>query len=224
MLTMDATATTGEPMKARTPLLALLALGALLALAPATQAATPFTAGTGSGHDLAVGSDGTGHVVWLQDESRRTGSHYCRVPAGGSACDSESTLPDLPGPTLAANATGDAQVFTPAPNKVVILASCIQCADGGHLRPHLSASSRPTTEWTSAPRSRSGTLELNGQAAFVNSAQRVARGRGRRRSRRRTRRSDAPDTAGASLATGGLFVYSPSVVYNEAVRPRPCMR
>ena len=127
---MDATATTGELMKARTPLLALLALGALLALAPATQAATPFTAGTGDGHDLAVGSDGTGHVVWRQDESPADRLHYCRVPAGGSACDGESTVLDFGGPT-SANAVGDAQVFTPVANRVVILASCWACGAGG---------------------------------------------------------------------------------------------
>jgi hypothetical protein len=56
-------------MRARTPLLALTITAALLALAPAATAATPFTAGAGSGQDLAVGSDGTGHVVWVTDEA-----------------------------------------------------------------------------------------------------------------------------------------------------------
>ena len=91
-------------MKARTPLLALLALGALLALAPATQAATPFTAGTGNGHDLAVGSDGTGHVVWNSDEAAdRAGllPHTGR----GTACDSESTFLSFP---TVANASSSA--------------------------------------------------------------------------------------------------------------------
>ena len=124
-------------MKARRPLLALLALGALLALAPATQAATPFTAGAGNGHDLAVGSDGTGHVVWNTDEAGdRVG--YCRIPAGGTACDSESTFLNYPAPSSSASASGDqAQVFTPAPNKVVILASCIQCPTGDVSPQHL---------------------------------------------------------------------------------------
>ena len=118
-------------MRTRTPLLAALAIGALMALAPASQAATPFTAGTGSGHDLAVGSDGTGHVVWLQDESPGDQLHYCRVPAAGSACDAESTALPFAGPTLTANAVGDAQVFTPLANRVVILASCWSCGSGG---------------------------------------------------------------------------------------------
>jgi hypothetical protein len=64
---MDAIATTGERMRARTLLLALTIAGALLALAPMSDAATPFTAGVGHGHDVAVAGDGTGHVVWLQD-------------------------------------------------------------------------------------------------------------------------------------------------------------
>src|SRR5215210_8478630 len=105
-----------------------LAAGLLLALAPAADAATPFTAGTGHGHDLAVGSDGTGHVVWLQDEGGDR-VHYCRVPAGGSACDTESGAFNFPG-LLDHHATGDAQVFTPAVNKVVILASCWYCVTG----------------------------------------------------------------------------------------------
>jgi hypothetical protein len=56
-------------MRTGTPLLALTAIAALLALAPAANAATPFTAGTGSGADVAVGSDGTGHVVWVTNEA-----------------------------------------------------------------------------------------------------------------------------------------------------------
>ena len=156
-------------MKARTPLLALLAIGALLALAPATQAATPFTAGTGNGHDLAVGSDGTGHVVWNTDEAGdRVG--YCRIPAGGTACDAESTFLNYPAPSTSASASGDhAQVFTPAPNKVVILASCIQCPTGD--------SSNNTYRFVStnngadfAPPVQVGDLELNGQSAFINTS------------------------------------------------------
>jgi hypothetical protein len=153
-------------MKARTPLLALLALGALLALAPATQAATPFTAGNGNGHDLAVGSDGTGHVVWNTDEGAdRVG--YCRIPAGGTACDSESTF--LPFPTVEpASSSGDhAQVFTPAPDKVVILASCTQCPGTGD-RTYRFISTDNGASFPSAG-VEVGSLDLNGQSAFINS-------------------------------------------------------
>jgi hypothetical protein len=86
-----------------------------LALAPAAHAATPFTAGTGSGQDVAVGSDGTAHVVWVTEEAdNRIG--YCRIPAGGTGCDSESTFLDFPGAT-SDSPSPHAQVFTPADNK-----------------------------------------------------------------------------------------------------------
>jgi hypothetical protein len=51
-------------MRTRTIVLALTSAAALMALAPGANAATPFTAGTGNGQDVAVGSDATGHVVW----------------------------------------------------------------------------------------------------------------------------------------------------------------
>ena len=144
-------------------------VGALLALAPAAQAATPFTAGAGSGHDLAVGSDGTGHVVWNIDEAEdRVG--YCRVPAGGTACDSESTVLTFPGPSPSASSSGDqAQVFTPAPNKVVILASCIQCPTGDSSNNTYRFISTNNGADFAAP-VQVGDLELNGQSAFINTS------------------------------------------------------
>ncbi len=151
-------------MKARTPLLSLLALGALLALAPATQAATPFTAGTGGGHDLAVGSDGTGHLVWVTEEADdRIG--YCRIPAGGSACDSESTFLNFPGAT-SSSPSPHAQVFTPAVGKVVILAACTQCT----LSPQRTFRFISTNNGVSFDAGTEvGNLQLNGQASYVNS-------------------------------------------------------
>ena len=153
-------------MKARNPLLALLALGALLALAPAAQAATPFTAGTGNGHDLAVGSDGTGHLVWITDEAAdRVG--YCRIPPGGTACDSESTFLTFPDTCPSASSSGDhAQVFTPAPGEVVILASCIQCPTGDSSnKTYRFTSISNGAVWSAAV--HVGSLELNGQCAFI---------------------------------------------------------
>jgi hypothetical protein len=139
-------------------------IGALMALAPAAQAATPFTAGAGSGHDLAVGSDGTGHVVWLTDEAAdRIG--YCRVPAGGTACDSESTFLSFPAAPTASSAGDHAQVFTPAANKVVILASCNACGGTGD-RSYRFISTNNGVDFSAAV--EVGSLELNGQAAFIN--------------------------------------------------------
>jgi hypothetical protein len=190
--------------------------GAVLALAPAAGAATPFTAGVGHGHDLAVGSDGTGHVVWLQEEDPADSLHYCRVPAGGSACDSESTALPFPGPTFTANATGDAQVFTPAANKVVILASCWACGPGGITdRTYRWISTNNGVDFV-GPVEIGRNLILNGQAGYINTGDMMLGTEGID-----FQATDAaaptPDTATAALATGGLFVYTPSVVYNETV-------
>jgi hypothetical protein len=113
---------------------AVLATAAIMALASAAPAlgATPFNAGIGTGHDLAVGSDGTGHVVWIRDDGVEDEVPYCRVPAGGSACDGESTILEFPeaGPPVP-DSFGTAHVFAPAPSKVVVVASCTQCGTGG---------------------------------------------------------------------------------------------
>jgi hypothetical protein len=205
-------------MRTRTPLLAVTIIGALLALAPAATAATPFTAGTGFGHDLAVGSDGTGHVVWAQDEDPTDRVHYCRVPGGGAACDAESTILTFPGPDVTANVTSgsDAQVFTPAPGKVVILASCWSCGAG--------AGADQTFRWVStdnganfgAPVEIGRNLFLNGQAAYVDALSLSLAPEGVD-FQATDPAAPNPDTLTAVLATGGLFVYSPSVVYNEAL-------
>jgi hypothetical protein len=216
---MNATATTGEPMNARTPLLALLALGALLALAPATQAATPFTAGVGDGHGLATGSDGTGHVVWRQDESPGDRVHYCRVPPGGSACDAESTVLPFGGVATTAIAVGDVQVFTPVANRVVILASCWACG------PAMPGTTDRTFRWVSTdnganfgvPVEVGNNLVLNGQAAYVDSLGLSLGVEGGPFQATDPAVAPNPETATPTLATGGLFVYSPAVVYSETL-------
>lgn len=89
---------------------ALATTTAALALSAAPSlAATPFTAGTGSGWDLAVGGDGTGHAVMLTDEPGDR-VRYCRVPAAGTGCDAESDYFSFPNGATA-NAGDDAQVF-----------------------------------------------------------------------------------------------------------------
>jgi hypothetical protein len=149
-------------MRTRLPLLAVTATIALLALAPAAQAATPFTAGTGAGQDLAVGSDGTAHVVWVTEEAdNRIG--YCRIPAGGTACDSESTFLDFPG-AASDSPSPHAQVFTPADNKVVILASCHTCPDLP-TRTFRYISLNNGVSFPSAG-TEVGNLQLNGQASW----------------------------------------------------------
>ena len=144
------------------------ALAALACAVPA-GAATPFNAGVGSGWDLAVDSAGTGHAVWVTDE---TGDRvqYCRVPAGGTACDAESDYLSFPSGTNA-NVSDDAQVFTPAPNKVVIAASCYVCG------PVVGATDY-TYRWVStnggvsfaAPFLVGDDMQLNGQAGWIDSS------------------------------------------------------
>jgi hypothetical protein len=110
---------------------AAVAIVAALAYAAPALGATPFTAGTGTGHDLAVGSDGFGHAVWIQNDGTEDDVAYCRVPPGATACDGESTVLEF-ADTTAANpdSFGTAQVLTPAPGKVVVVASCTQCGAG----------------------------------------------------------------------------------------------
>ena len=108
--------------------LATAAAAALASAAPALGA-TPFTAGTGSGHDLAVSPDGTGHVVWVDDTGVAEVIRYCRVPAGGSACDAESGPLSAPPGSPSADFSGNAHVFALGTN-VVVLASCTQCPTG----------------------------------------------------------------------------------------------
>jgi len=103
----------------------LLIAAACLALPATAQAATPFTAGVGSEPTVAVGADGSGHVAWETDaEPVQVG--YCRLSAGTSACNHAQLL-SFPGSAYSA---GRAQVFTPAPNKVVIVAGCWNCPSG----------------------------------------------------------------------------------------------
>ena len=102
----------------------LLIAAACLVLPATAQAASPFTAGTGSEPTVAVGSDGSGHVAWETDEEPVVVG-YCRLSPGASACNHTQVL-SFPG---SAHAAGRAQVFTPAANKVVIVAGCWNCPE-----------------------------------------------------------------------------------------------
>ena len=141
-----------------------------LALAPAAHAAIPFTAGVGYGHDLAVGDDGTGHVVWYSDGGAADRVHYCRVPAGGAGCDPAPKTLDFPGPALSANTFGSAtQVFVTAPNTVIILGSCISCGPGSG-----DPAGRSTFRWFSTDNGVTftgptlvGDQAINGQAGYL---------------------------------------------------------
>ncbi|MDQ5832551.1 MAG: hypothetical protein M3550_05765 [Actinomycetota bacterium] len=185
---------------------ALATMTAALALSAAPSlAATPFTAGTGSGWDLAVGSDGTGHAVMLTDEPGDR-VRYCRVPAGGTGCDGESDYFSFPN-GAAANAGDDAQVFTPTPNKVVILASCYVCGSPAD-------STNRTYRWISTNNGVSfgaafevGDITIDGEAAYLNTGD---IGLGVEGSSFQALDASAP-TAEVDLGGGFPFVYSASV-------------
>src|SRR5687768_8047398 len=109
----------------RGPIIVAVALAAVIAV-PHAHAATPFTAGTGDDPSLAVGPDGSGHVVWTtRGVDDRVG--YCRVRPEGEACERTEELA-FGGP--AALLMTAPAVFTPAPNKVVIASSCANCDAG----------------------------------------------------------------------------------------------
>jgi hypothetical protein len=149
-----------------------------------------------------VGSDGMGHAVWLTDEAGDR-VQYCRVPAGGSGCDGESTLLSFPSGG-AANAGEDAQVFTPAAGKVVILASCWNCGAGGVADRVWRWISTNNGVDFGAP-TEVGDLQLNGQAAYLNTGDIGLTTEGTL--------FQATPTSAMPLDLGGtgLFVYSPSV-------------
>jgi hypothetical protein len=177
--------------------LAVLALGAMAGPAPA---ATPFTAGTGGNPSVAVGSDGSGHVVWATPNPTQVG--YCRASAGAAACNRSLLLP-FPGATNA-QTTGRPVVFTPAANKVVIVAGCWNC--GGLDR---------TYKWTStnngesfpAPQLIGTGIETAGSGAWIEDANLFVGVSGSRVKAAITNGAD-----GLQYATGGVFSYGPEVV------------
>jgi hypothetical protein len=90
---------------------------------------------------------------------------YCRVPAGGTACDVSSFL-SFPAAPAASSPSPHAQVFTPAPNKVVILAACTNCT-GIAQRTYRFVSTDNGATFPSV--TQVGNLALNGQADYRDS-------------------------------------------------------
>lgn len=183
--------------------LVLAAATALVAAAPA-HAATPFTAGSGAAPGVAVGADGTGHVVWAT-EGGDENIGYCRVSAGAGSCNRTAVL-DF-GAT-AASTTGRPRVFTPAPNRVVVLGGCTQCPAGdtaNYVVRWVSTNNgdsfgAPTVYGSGPQMGGSGTwlddlgIYVNATGARVKAMAGVAGG------------------DGVAYATGGLYAYDPEVV------------
>jgi hypothetical protein len=183
------------------PVRFLLAAVILLTLPAAAKAATPFTAGSGGAPSVAVGSDGTGHVVWITD-STNDQVGYCRISAGAEACNRTELLNF--GASTEAHDAGRAQVFTPAPNRVVVVGGCWNCPDQSKDR---------TYRWISNDNGESfdvGTeigdefategfgVWLDDLGIFVGASERLAK-------------AAAPDGVGVEYAPDGLFVYGPEI-------------
>jgi hypothetical protein len=192
---------------------AALAAAAVMALASAAPAlgATPFSAGIGTGHDLAVGSDGTGHVVWIRDDGTEDEVPYCRVPAGGSACDGESTVLEFPETGAPVpDSFGTAHVFAPAPSKVVVVASCTQCGSGGITdRTYRWTSTDNGVTFTDPAVEIGNDLMVAGQSGYLNAGDVFLGVEGGL-----FMGMDFPgiENADFSLGGGGGFVYNPAVV------------
>jgi hypothetical protein len=186
---------------ARTLAVLVTALTAALACAAPALGATPFTAATsGTGHDLAVGGDGRGHVAWRTDAADDTVT-YCRVAAGGSACELTRSL-NFPG--TGSIALGQVQVFAPEANTVVIFAGCTQC----------TGTSERTFRWTSADNGSSfggavevGDMRFGGEGSYIGGGNMLGVNGAL---------FQAMSTTVAPLNLGGGAVFSPSTVRGGA--------
>jgi hypothetical protein len=176
---------------------------ACLAMPACAQAGTPFTAGSGANPDIAVGSDGTGHVVWETDAAN-TQVGYCRVSSEATACNRGEIL-SFPGSTEAQSA-GKARVFAPAPEKVVIVAGCWECPTGTQDRIYRWISTNNGSSF-GAPVEIGTGPETNGDGAWLDEAGIYVGASGSN-----VKAALLDGEFGVQFATGGLFVYGPQVV------------
>jgi hypothetical protein len=100
-------------------------LAASTAVAAGTAGAAVFTVSAGENPGLAIGTDGTGYVVWNDANPAGAATHFCKVPRGATAClpGSQKTFatPAEPGQEL--TDTSGPRVFVDSlnPNRVEIL-------------------------------------------------------------------------------------------------------
>ncbi len=181
----------------------LLIATACLALPAGAQAANPFTAGSGGGPGVAVGSDGSGHIVWETDAAN-TQVGYCRVASEATSCNRTEIL-SFPGSTEAQSA-GKARVFAPAPGKVVIVAGCWNCPTGTQNRTYRWISNTNGGSF-GAPLEIGTGPETNGDGAWLDDVGVFAGA-----SAANVKAALVDGEFGVQFATGGLFVYGPEVV------------
>lgn len=106
----------------RTPVVALV-LVALALLVPATASA--LTLGPGHHPHVAVNSSGAGFFTWTEPVGAQDKFHYCRIPAGGTAC--SASLTSSPGDTD----VDGGYALLPGGNRVLLLNArcCAHYAD-----------------------------------------------------------------------------------------------
>ncbi|HEY7256405.1 MAG TPA: hypothetical protein VH476_06945 [Solirubrobacterales bacterium] len=181
----------------------LLIATACLALPAGAQAATPFTAGSGAYPDVAVGSDGSGHIAW-ETVAANTQVGYCRVAAEATSCNHTEIL-NFPGSTEAQSA-GKARVFAPAPGKVVIVAGCWECPTGTQNRTYRWISTNNGDSF-GAPLEIGTGPETSGSGAWLDDVGIFVGASGAN-----VKAALVDGEFGVQFATGGLFVYGPEVV------------
>jgi hypothetical protein len=183
------------------PVRLLLIAIALLAMPGVAQAATPFTAGSGEEAAVSVGSDGTGHVVWVT-----TGANdqvgYCRISAGAESCNRTELLNFAA--SLSADNAGRARVFTPAPGKVVIVAGCWDCPSGVQDRTYRWISLDNGSTFGAATEIGSG-IETAGFGLWLDDLNIFVAASGSRA------KAATAGGEGIQYASGGLFVYGPEI-------------
>ena len=139
--------------------------------------------------------------------------HYCRVPAGGSACDGESGVLPFPDSTPRRRQqhrrrTGLHPRGGQGRDRRLLLGSAAAAASPTGP----SAGSPSTTARPSRSVTEVGDLGVSGQSGWYEPVNTGAGDRGR--ALPGDGQPDPAETADVDLATGGLFVYSPAAVYN----------
>jgi hypothetical protein len=179
----------------------VVAIAAALALPSVATAATPFTSGSGTGPSVAVGSDGTGHVVWTTaTDNDQVG--YCRVSAGAQACNRTELLNFST--STSADQAGRARVFTPAPNRVVIVAGCWDCPDGVQDRTYRWISTNNGTSF-GAPVEIGYGIDTNGFGLWLDDLSVFVGASGGRA------KAATSGGEGIQFASGGIFAYGPEI-------------
>ena len=178
---------------------------ALVLFAPAMAgAATPFTAGNGNKPSVAVGADGSGHVVWTDTSGGNAKIGYCRVAPGASNCNHAQVLTFPDG--AAANSAGHPQVFSPTPNDVMITGACWNCGGASGNRIYRWDSGDNGTSFGGGGFVTSG-FQTHGRGEILSDSSVYVASNAAS-----VKAGPWPDGGGIVYASGGTFSFTPQVV------------